>query len=450
MGQTPAQQDHPLRKVDIDSLDRLIQQLAPRLPIPTGTSAPESSLTLHALDDFHPDRLIQRLDLSSITTELEATEALAPTEAPAQTTPSEKTGTSSESAQQTLERLLGKTPVDVEKRRGEKGGLSSTKQSLISDLVHRLAESSLGQEATQTPASEPTERIDPKVATQAMRHLLHSPAFRALETCWRGVDWLLRSVEADELTSFYLLNLSQQALTAELVRGEDVEQTPLYRSLRERLFEGLQPRGKTLLIGDFSFTGTQQDMQLLGALGSLAGRLGGWFIAAADPQLLEALQAEATPNGPQAGNASTSLVGRWQTFRATAAAERIILALPRILLRLPYGENTDPIDAFPFEEMSDARDKSQLLWGNPAFACALLLLQPQLAGDQEPSPVIDDLPAYSYQEAGESQLQPCVERMFSEREIAQLLELGLAPVLGSRRTNSIQMPWLQTLAVADR
>ena len=74
------------------------------------------------------------------------------------------------------------------------------------------------------------------------------------------------------------------------------------------------------------------------------------------------------PPSPEAAQA-------WQALRNLPEAAYIGLALPRFLLRLPYGADTEPVEAFDFEEMSSPFDHESFLWGNPGFACALLLGQ---------------------------------------------------------------------------
>ena len=43
----------------------------------------------------------------------------------------------------------------------------------------------------------------------------------------------------------------------------------------------------------------------------------------------------------------------------------------RFLARLPYGEATDPVDEFAFEELTDSGDTSNYCWANSAFAMAV-------------------------------------------------------------------------------
>lgn len=92
--------------------------------------------------------------------------------------------------------------------------------------------------------------------------------------------------------------------------------------------------------------------------------------------------------------------------------------MPRVLLRLPYGRAADPVEAFDFEELSPERRHEEYLWGNPAFACALLLAQAYAAGGWAMPPgdylEVADLPAHTYREAGESVLQACAEVYLSE------------------------------------
>jgi type VI secretion system protein ImpC len=39
---------------------------------------------------------------------------------------------------------------------------------------------------------------------------------------------------------------------------------------------------------------------------------------------------------------------RWQALRHSSAAPWLGLALPRLLMRLPYGPDTDAVDGFDF------------------------------------------------------------------------------------------------------
>ena len=125
------------------------------------------------------------------------------------------------------------------------------------------------------------------------------------------------------------------------------------------------------------------------------------------------------------------------------------LALPRILLRLPYGPQTDAIDEFPFDELSGDPDHEYFLWGNPAFACLLLLARAYQAGKRADRPdklILDGLPAYVYHQEGSKTMKPCAEVLLSERTGRQIQDKGLIPLLSHRDRNAVSVMRFQTLA----
>ncbi len=62
-----------------------------------------------------------------------------------------------------------------------------------------------------------------------------------------------------------------------------------------------------------------------------------------------------------------------RAFRASAEAAHLGLLAPRVLLRQPYGQETDPVAAFPFEELGEERSHDALLWGCPTLMAGHLL-----------------------------------------------------------------------------
>jgi len=60
---------------------------------------------------------------------------------------------------------------------------------------------------------------------------------------------------------------------------------------------------------------------------------------------------------------------KWQSFRESEDSRNVSLTLPHFLLRLPYGQDTQPIKSFNYnEDVSNGNDS--FLWGNAAFAFA--------------------------------------------------------------------------------
>ena len=112
-----------------------------------------------------------------------------------------------------------------------------------------------------------------------------------------------------------------------------------------------------------------------------------------------------------------------------------------MLLRLPYGKGSDPIEAFTFEEFAGLPVHDEFLWGNASLATALLIGRAFTARgwDMEPGDEreIGDLPAYTFVRDGEREMQACGERFLTESEIQTLLKAGLIPIASRRDRNAV-------------
>ena len=58
----------------------------------------------------------------------------------------------------------------------------------------------------------------------------------------------------------------------------------------------------------------------------------------------------------------------WRSFREKDDSRYVTLCLPHLLMRLPYGNDTDPVETFVYEEDAAGPSPDRYLWGNAAFA----------------------------------------------------------------------------------
>jgi type VI secretion system protein ImpC len=391
----------PTQRVDVDNLDEVMRRLQPRLTMPAG------EIRFEQMDDFHPDRLYARLDLFKALRQ-------------ARTNPPTAND-------DTLGRLLGRPSAPAAMSPAPAaGGIDA----LIRDIVApHIVKDTSAQTAPYVAA------VDAAIAEQ-MRAVLHEPAFQSLEAAWRGVRWLISSVELDEQLQLHLLDVTREELLADVVAAEGrIAQTGLRRTVVDRSRNPLGAEGWSALIGLFQFGPSVADIGLLAALGLIASHAGGPLLAGADWAL--------------AGDDAAALAG-WQSLRRSEAARWIGLALPRLLLRLPYGKLSDPIEAFAFEEFVGAPASEALLWGHASLATALLIGRGFTARgwDMEPGDEreIGDLPAYTFIRDGEPELQPCAERLLSNSQIDTLLRAGLMPIASHRDRNVVVAVRMQSVS----
>jgi type VI secretion system ImpC/EvpB family protein/type VI secretion system ImpB/VipA family protein len=446
----PGLADRPVLAVDVDRLTAVMARLAPTVQLPIGETGETILIRFKQLDDFHPDALYQHLELFQTLRRTRArlldpasfAQAAAelvplPVAAPVQTGPA----AASENEADLLGRLLGKAPVAARTPPVDAGAAA------IQSLLQAVVQPHIVHSDSRQPAW--VAAVDAAIGDQ-LRAILHQPAFQAVEATWRGIHDLVVNGDSDTVQIF-LLDVTRQELMTDLrAAGGDPKATGLHQRLIER---GVQmPDGQpwAALVGDYRFGAGPEDIALLAMLGSLAAQAGGPFLAGAAPELLGCASAALLADPGQWQPLPAGIEQNWQALRHCAVAPWIGLVLPRVLLRLPYGRKTDPVDAIAFEEMPGGRDPDAYLWGNPAFLCARLIAVAfaENGWEFEPGDALDveDLPAHVYEEAGERVMQPGTEVLLSERAMNAVLARGLMPILGHRQRNVVRLARFQSLA----
>jgi type VI secretion system protein ImpC len=244
-----------------------------------------------------------------------------------------------------------------------------------------------------------------------MRALLHDPQFQALEAAWRGLYFLVRRLETGENLRVFVLDLPQAELTSEALRRATGE-------IEWGVMAGLYYFGP-------------DDEDALKEFSFVARIAGAPLLAGLAPDVV-------------------GLTKAFGELRQSAYARWIGLAMPRFLLRLPYGKNASETETFEFEEMSPKPEHEHYLWGHPAVACAYLLGEAftRFGWDMRPGAVqeIDGLPAHTYREDGETQLKPCAEVLLTEDAAEILLDRGFMPLASIKGTDRVRLVRFQSVA----
>jgi type VI secretion system protein ImpC len=403
LAERPPLATRPTYKVDVDTLDTVIQRVGPRLLRPSG------EIAFRSIDDFHPDSLFSRVDVF---------EALrhARTSPPSQ----------SVGADDDLGRLLGKPAGPAATPVAPATGIDALIRSIVAP--HIVKDTSADTKSYLAAVDAAT--------TVEMRTLLRDPGFQALESAWRGIQWLTSSLDLDGPLQLYLFDTTRDELIADIVAAQgQLANTGLYKVLvdRSRNVPGADSWSVLTVLMEFNASAT--DIGLLAALGSIAANAGAPLLAGADASLA---------SGDEAALAN------WSALRRTTVAPFIGLAAPRVLLRIPYGKSSDPIESFAFEEVTGAPASHELLWGNGSLAATLLLGRGfnERGWEMEPGDEreIGDLPAYTFMRDGERELQPCAERMLTESLIDRTITSGLMPIASHRHRNAVTMVRVQSIA----
>jgi type VI secretion system protein ImpC len=206
----------------------------------------------------------------------------------------------------------------------------------------------------------------------------------------------------------------------------------------------------SLVIGDYEFDQTPQNIALLAKVATLMHEAQIPFIAGATPKVI------GMPSFEQFGAGSGG--GKWQPpadnvmwdkIRGHKLAPHIGLAAPRFMVRNPYGPKTDAIDAYPFDEMPGAPVSAGYLWINGAYAAALLIGQAFLDGGWdsiEPGNDVSDLPCHMAVVDGDKEMTPCAQTWLTDRLGDILHQQGIIPLLSVRNAAAVKVAGLHSIA----
>lgn len=451
-------------EVDRDNIETVMEKLGVELHIAlAGSLHPPVPIQFKELDDFHPDQLYSRLEVFKV---LRATRKRLNDPREFEMAKKEIRGWAD----------TGMTSEDREQGAEKFTAPPAPSQPLADGILNRIIEASDGQIPDAgtladpsgwnaflhkivapylVPGPDPRQEmlvaaVDASIST-LMKIILHDPDFQALEAAWQALRFLLYRAETGEKLKIYVLDLSKDELTEDLHASTNLQATRIYRLLVDegRGIPGGEPWA--LLAANYTFDKTRRDIECLGRMARIAGISGAPFISAAHAHFLGCESLAKTPD-PDAWIRPTNREDdeAWEALRRLAEAPYLGLALPRFLLRLPYGADTEPVDSFDFEEMGGTSVHEKYLWGNPVCACVLLLAQAfsHNGWGLRPGMIqeIEGLPLHVYKEETETKTKPCAEVVLTERAMEEILGGGLMPLLSFKDQDRIRLARFQSVS----
>jgi type VI secretion system protein ImpC len=460
-GREAEDQDPPIAQrhlvsIDVDNFDEVLARTEPRLQLRVGSpDSPRLPIAFRSLDDFHPDALYRGLELfgslrsirrrlmDSATFPEAAAEwsrvgGVAVGSGPAV---SEHSLPATEDHETTLRRLLGRGSAGTSHVPSAQASAQAGLDRLLREIV---APHIVPSPDPRLP--ELLRSVDETVAA-LLRSILHHPDFQALEGVWRAIHDLVAGLATDTDVELHLLDVAKGELQNDSAEaGTATLDRLLVRPEASEDAASVWP----LLVAGFAFGTAEEDMILLERLGAIAHRLGGPVLAAADSGIVGCRSLAETPDPHDWKTLPAAAATRWRRLRVSAVAPWIGLAMPRVLLRVPYGKATDPIEAFEFEEPPSGRDHEAYLWGSPAFACARLIASSFIENGAAMEPgdhlQLDDLPAAVYDDGEGPVMKPCAETALSEAAAQRILDSGPMPLLASSRLNVVRVARFQSIA----
>ena len=330
--------------------------------------------------------------------------------------------TSPEAAGDLLERLLGQQPEHARQAGTPQGdGLSV---AAAKEIVQQFAARVLGEEATtrRSGALESVNDLRTKAEAELgrrLRALLQQEAFQSVSGTWLATEMVVRSCPNDSLARFSAVDASWTELVS----------APLD-------FDALLDSGASVVVVDHCFGAEGDELRGLVGLVRACHEHRVFFVAGAAPSLagLEdrfLKNPAGTKHDAEVWQKDWSDEQRESWLQLASLREQgaqFALALPRCLVRHPYGKHGDPLEKFEFEELGDRPELVQFVWANGAYLVARALMEQwcgkeaQMDGSYE----IGGLPVVSVPDVNGRRLQPPIELSLPRSAVDQLLDQGFS------------------------
>jgi len=214
------------------------------------------------------------------------------------------------------------------------------------------------------------KELDKKLSAQ-LNEVMHHQDFQRLEATWRGLHYLVMQSETGDMLKIRVLNATKRELFKDLEKAVEFDQSSLFKKLYEEEFGQLGGEPYGMLVGDYEFGYQAEDVSMLEKMSKLAASSHAPFVAAASPRMFH-LESYTELTAPRdlAKIFQSVEYAPWKSFRESEDSRYVALAMPRVLSRLPYGENFKRVDEFDFEEFVDGTDHGKYLWMSAAWAYA--------------------------------------------------------------------------------
>ncbi len=331
------------------------------------------------------------------------------------------------------------------------GATRDEARPLIENLVEKALEGTVvfDKNVSRTLTAG-IEQIDEAISKQ-LAAVMHHAEFQKLEGTWRGLSYLVMNSETSTQLKIKVLNSSKRQLFKDLDTAVEFDQSELFKKLYENEFgtAGGEPYGA--LIGDYEFTNHPDDINLLGKVSGVAAAAFCPFISAADSSLM-GLDSYSDLSKPRdlAKIFDSVQYAKWKSFRESEDARFVTLTMPRVLSRMPYGENTKPIDEFHFEELEldekgegKSASHDQYTWMNASYVMGTRLTDAfaqygwcTAIRGAEGGGKVEDLPVHIFNtDEGDLDMKCPTEIAITDRREAELSGLGFLPLVHYKNTD---------------
>jgi len=317
-------------------------------------------------------------------------------------------------------------------------------KDVIGEFVSQIMEGTITvSKNTEAMINARISEIDKLISAQ-LNQVMHHEDFQKLEASWRGLAYLIDQSETGEKLKIRVMNVNKKDLLKDMEKASEFDQSALFKKIYEEEFGMFGGAAYGAMIGDYEFSNHPQDLALIEKISQVAAAAHAPFISAAAPQLFNFDSFTELGEPRDMAKIFQSVeYAKWKSFRESEDSRYVALAMPHILMRLPYGKANVPVEAFDFEEQVDGTDHKKYLWGNAAWALGTRLTEAfakyhwcAAIRGVEGGGLVQGLPVHTFKtDEGDVALKCPTEIAITDRREKELADLGFVPLLHCKGTD---------------
>jgi type VI secretion system protein ImpC len=311
-------------------------------------------------------------------------------------------------------------------------------KDIISEFADQVLEGAMIiSKDTETMLKARIAQLDELISGQ-LNEIMHAEEFQKLEATWRGLHYLVHQSETSPMLKIRVMNAKKNELLKDLEKASEFDQSATFKKVYEDEYGIFGGSRYAALLGDYEFGNHPQDMSLLEKMSNIAAAAHAPFLSAANSGMF-GLESYSQLGVPRDVSKIFDAIeyAKWKSFRDSEDSRYVGLCLPHVLMRLPYGSETVPVETFNFEEDVDGKDHNKYLWGNAAYAMATRLTDAfaqhgwcTAIRGVEGGGLVEGLPTHTFKtDEGDVAMKCPTEIAITDRREKELADAGFMPLV---------------------
>lgn len=324
-------------------------------------------------------------------------------------------------------------------------------ESLLKTLTQEALKGTISWDKNLTVTINSAIAAIDRAMSAQLSAIMKNDKFQKLEGSWRGLQHLVFNSETSSQLKIRMLNISKKELSKDLEKAVEFDQSQIFKKIYESEFGTAGGEPYSAIVGDYEFGASSDDIELLSNMSNIAAAGFCPFITASAPDMFgfESFTELSKPRDLEKIFESAEYI-KWRSFRDSDDSRFVVLTMPRVLARLPYGKETKPIEEFDFEEGNVDSNGRQLershndyCWMNSSYAMGATLTKAfaeygwctSIRG-AEGGGKVEGLPSHVFTSDDGDLDQKCpTEIGITDRREAELSKLGFLPLCHYKNTD---------------